>query len=332
MPDRIPTGPAAPATAARNSAMAMRYWLVLLSIGTAFGASFAFNAVLLHSYGPLTVSTLRVAIGAAGCWAFVLATGRRRTLTGVGFAGIAILGVFQFAAPFAILPLAQQHVTSSTAGIANALTPVATVLVAHFWPGGERATAAKLWGCALGVAGIALLTMRGAEAGGSDPRFVLVALAAPFCYGIALNFVRRFAGLDPVVLIAWAMTGGALAIAPVALSVEGLPAMPDLQAAAALVTIGIGLTSATFIAMYSILPAVGATNLSLVTFVAPISATFLGVLAFGEALGLHQLGGMALILAGLLTIDGRLLRALVHRRAVTMPIREPGAFETERLS
>ena len=42
---------------------------------------------------------------------------------------------------------------------------------------------------------------------------MLVALAAPFCYGIALNFVRRFAGLDPVVLIAWAMTGGALAIA-----------------------------------------------------------------------------------------------------------------------
>ena len=52
---------------------------------------------------------------------------------------------------------------------------------------------------------------------------------------------------------------------------------------------GVGLTSATFIVMYSILPAVGATNLSLVTFVAPISATLIGALAFGEVIGARHL-------------------------------------------
>jgi drug/metabolite transporter (DMT)-like permease len=107
-----------------------------------------------------------------------------------------------------------------------------------------------------------------------------------------------------------------------------MPAMPDAGTLAALVAIGVGLTSATFIAMYSILPAVGATNLSLVTFVAPLSATVIGVLAFGDVLGAQHLGGMGLILAGLLTIDGRLIRALARSqpraiRTATMATSSP---------
>lgn len=295
--------------------MPLRYWLILISIGVAFGASFAFNQVLLSAFGPLTVSFLRVGVGAVGCWIWILVTGRRPAISRGLVAAVALFGVFQFAAPFAILPLAQQHITSSTAGIANAMTPVATVIISHFWRGGERATIRKLGGVAFGVAGIAVLTSRGAGGGGAEPGYVLFALCAPACYGIALNLARRFSGLDPVVIIAWAMTGGALAIAPVAIACEGMPAMPDAETLSVLLTIGIGLTSATFIVMYSILPAVGATNLSLVTFVAPLSATLIGVLAFGEAFGAQHLGGMALILAGLLAIDGRLVRALAHRRS-----------------
>lgn len=294
--------------------MSLRHWLILTAIGAAFGASFAFNEVLLSTFGPLTVSFLRVGTGAAGCWVWILVTGRRAAISPGLFAAIAVFGIFQFAAPFAILPLAQQHITSSTAGIANAMTPVATVLISHVWPGGERATMQRLAGVAFGAAGIAILTLRGAGAGGAEPAHVLFALCAPLCYGIALNLARRFAGLDPVIITAWALTGGVLAIAPLAIAREGMPVMPDAGTLAALVTIGVGLTSATFIAMYSILPAVGATNLSLVTFVAPLSATFIGVLAFDDVLAACHLGGMGLILAGLLTIDGRLIRAVAHRR------------------
>ena len=33
--------------------MTARYWIILVAIGAAFGVSFAFNEVLLGSYGPL---------------------------------------------------------------------------------------------------------------------------------------------------------------------------------------------------------------------------------------------------------------------------------------
>lgn len=292
--------------------MSARYWAILVVLGTAFGTSFAFNEVLLGVYGPLTVSALRVALGALGCWVWALARGRDLRLPIPVIGGLAVFGVFQYAAPFAFLPYAQQHITSSAAGIANAMTPVAVVIVSHFWQGGERASPAKLVGVALGVAGVAVLATRGAAAGGSDPRFLALAVAAPFCYGIALNLVRRFRGIDPVVLTAWAMTGGAVAIAPSALALEGVPALPGAGAAAALMTLGFGLTTVAFLAMYSILPKVGATNLSLVTFVAPVSATFLGTLVLGEPVGLGHFAGMSLILGGLIAIDGR-VRQIVPR-------------------
>jgi drug/metabolite transporter (DMT)-like permease len=298
--------------------MTGRYWMILVATGAAFGASFAFNHVLLGHYGPLTLSTLRVSIGAAGCWAWVLASGRPATLLPAMLPWLALFGVLQYAAPFAVLPLAQQHITSATAGVANAMTPAAIVVISHLWPGGERATLPRLTSVALGVVGIAILATRGEGAGGSDVRFVLLAVAAPVCYATALNFARRFRGTDPAVLTAWAMTGGALAIAPLALLLEGTPAAPDGSATAALLVLGIGLTSVTFIAMYSLLPLVGATNVSLVTFVAPISATLIGAIAFGETIGAGHLSGMALILAGLVTADGR-LSGLMARRVRVLP-------------
>jgi drug/metabolite transporter (DMT)-like permease len=298
--------------------MTARYWMLLVAIGAAFGASFAFNHVLLGHYGPLTVSTLRVAIGAAGCWAWVLASGRRAAPDLATLPAIGLFGVVQYAAPFAVLPLAQLHITSATAGIANAMTPAAIVVVSHMWPGGERATPGKLCGVAFGVAGIVVLATRGAGIGGSDVRFVLLALLAPACYATALNLARRFRGTDPVVLTAWAMTGGAIAIAPFAVVLDGLPAAPAPTTVAALLVLGIGLTSVTFLVMYSILPRVGATNVSLVTFVAPISATLIGATAFGEMIGVGHLLGMTMILAGLVTVDGR-IPILLAGRASRLP-------------
>jgi drug/metabolite transporter (DMT)-like permease len=143
---------------------------------------------------------------------------------------------------------------------------------------------------------------------------VLLAVGAPFCYAIALNLVRRFRGMDPVVLTAWAMTGGALAIAPVALATDGMPGLPGVGGAVALAPIGFGLTSVTFLAMYSMLPRVGATNLSLVTFIAPVSATAIGALALGEVVGAGHAAGLGLILTGLMAIDGRILQVLPRQR------------------
>ena len=114
-------------------------------------------------------------------------------------------------------------------------------------------------------------------------------------------------------MTACAMTGGAFAIVPLALAAEGVPQMPGWQLASAFAVIGFGLTSAAFLVMYSILPKVGATNLSLVTLVAPVSATCIGAGFFGETIGARHVIGMGLILAGLISIDGRIWNTVAPR-------------------
>ena len=74
-------------------------------------------------------------------------------------------------------------------------------------------------------------------------------------------------------------------------------------------------TSLAYILYFTILKRAGATNIVLVTFLAPVSAILLGIAFLGEALGIHHIVGMATIAVGLALIDGRLLTFVLPRRA-----------------
>jgi drug/metabolite transporter (DMT)-like permease len=289
--------------------MALKYWFVIFVLGIGWGMSFMFNAILLRELGPLSVSLGRVAFGALGCWLWVLARRRRvpldwgRALALLGF------GALSYAAPFAFYALGQQHIASGVAGIVNATTPAFAVLVSHFWPGGERATVLKTLGVAFGFFGIVLLSWPVLQqGGGSELWAILLTLCAPVCYAFSVNFARSFRDLEPVVMVALALTGATVSIAPLALAMEGMPVITRAETWASLAFIGFVLTSAAFIVFYWVLPKVGPTNITMPTLIAPVSALVLGVWVLGEVLEAEHLYGMGAILAGLLLIDGRLFR------------------------
>ncbi|MEM9551036.1 MAG: DMT family transporter [Pseudomonadota bacterium] len=288
--------------------MSLRHWICVVILGFAFGTSFAFNEVLLTYSGPLTVSAGRVLMAAIGCWIWVYGSGRAVHVPRRDIPRIALFGVFQFAAPFAFLPLAQQQITSSAAGIANAMTPLAVVIVSHFWSGGDRATPRTLSGVLLGLVGIVVLTSGVSITEGSDPKYVGIALLAPLCYALALNTIRTLKCKDPFVSVTWALTLGALAICPLAILIEGSPGALPLRVLALYTLFGFVFTAAAFVWMHQLRPVVGATNISLVTFIAPLSALGIGSVALGEQIGMHHMGGATLILTGLLVLDGRLIR------------------------
>lgn len=288
--------------------MSFRYWVMIVTLGMGWGASFFFNAILLREVGPLTVSMGRVALGALGCWAYVFATGRGIRMPVVVLGQVVVLGIVQFAAPFAIYPISQEYISSGAAGIVNAMTPIMVVIVSHFWPEGEKATKTKSAGVLFGFAGIVILTYPALRSGGGSELWALLfALLAPLSYSVALNYVRRLSGIDQSTMVAYSLTGATLFMVPLALGVEGMPVIVRGQTWAAFAVVGFVLTSASFIAVYWLLPRVGATNISTVTFVAPVSAVLLGAFLLGEDVLLPHLLGMVAIFGGLLMIDGRIL-------------------------
>ena len=129
--------------------MTLREWFWIIFLGAVWGGSFIFNALLIRELGPLWVTAIRVGIGALGCWVFLFA--RRKKVPGQLklWLALGMLGVLNYAIPFALFPMAQKSLASGVAAIVNALTPIMTVIVSHFWRGGERIS----WMLAIGDAG-----------------------------------------------------------------------------------------------------------------------------------------------------------------------------------
>jgi len=289
--------------------MTLRYWLVIFLLGMGWGSSFFFNEILLRELGPISVGLGRVGMGAVGCWIWLLARRTPWAVPRAAFGQLAVFGAVQYAIPLTIYPVMQQFITSSAAGIVNAITPIMVVLVSHVWPAGERATPLKSVGVVFGFLGIVVMTVPSFQGrGASNPWALIATMAAPLCYGVALNLLRRMDAMDRTVLTAWSLTFGALLIAPLALWAEGAPVITMAETWRALVIIGFVLTSASFIVLFWLIPIVGGTTASTITFIAPISAVLLGVLVLNEDIGIFHIAGMALIFAGLLFIDGRLMR------------------------
>ena len=213
--------------------VALRDWLWVILLGTIWGTSFLFNAVLIREIGPLWVSALRVGIGALGCWAVFIALRKPLPRDLRLYGGFFVLGVIGYAIPFALFPLSQAHLASGVAAIINALTPITTVIVSHFWPGGEKATVLKSAGIAAGFTGAAVLALPALQAGGTSQLWAIGAcLTATLCYAVTLNYTRRFAKIDPTTIATLALTGAAVAAGAAAFLLEGVPVMTRIESVA----------------------------------------------------------------------------------------------------
>jgi drug/metabolite transporter (DMT)-like permease len=289
--------------------MALRDWFWVVLLGAVWGTSFLFNAIMIRELGPLWVSALRVTIGALGCWAVFLALKKPLPRDLRLYIQLGALGVLSYSIPFALFPLSQQHLASGVAAIINALTPVTTVLVSQFWPGGEKATWLKILGVVAGFGGAAILALPALLGGGTSELWAIGAcLLATGCYALSLNITRSFRTVDPTTLAALALTGGAVVATVAAFGFEGVPVITRGETILAALGIGLIATTFAFQVMYRILPRIGATNFSTVTFIAPVSAILLGVVILGERLTVTHFLGMAAIFLGLLLIDGRIVR------------------------
>jgi drug/metabolite transporter (DMT)-like permease len=289
--------------------MPLRYWALIILLGAVWGCSFLFNAILIREISPLWVSAGRVTIGAIICWLFFLGTRKPLPRDWSLYPQFLVLGILNYAIPFALFPYAEITVASSIVGVINGMTPMTTVIISQFWPGGEKATWNKSIGVIIGLLGAIILASPSLGEGASAQIVgLLAALGATICYALTLNYARRFKNVDSTVTASASLTAAALVSVPVALLFSGIPVITRIETWGALFGIGVFSTSFSFLLVYWLLPKVGATNLSLNTFITPISAIILGVVVLHEGFLPVHIAGIAVIFLGLVFIDGRLVR------------------------
>lgn len=296
--------------------MAARDWFWVIFLGVIWGSSFLFNAVLIREIGPLWVSAGRVGVGALGCWVFFVALRKQLPPFSRIYVHFFILGTMSYAIPFALYPLSQQSLAAGVAAIVNAMTPIMTVIVSHFWRDGEKASWGKSLGVVAGFTGVFILASPALASGGTSQLWAIGAcLGATICYAVALNYTRNFKHIDPSVLAACALTGATISALIAAFIGEGVPRIATLEGWGSLLGIGLLATAFAFQIMYRLLPRIGATNFSVVTFIAPVSAIILGVTLLDEVILPSHFLGMLGIFVGLLLIDGRLMKRFAKKAA-----------------
>lgn len=82
-------------------------------------------------------------------------------------------------------------------------------------------------------------------------------------------------------------------------------AWPGLSPLLAVLAIASLSTALAYLIFFRILASAGATNLSLVTFLIPVSAVAMGVIFLGETVLARHLFGFLLIVAGLVAMNGK---------------------------
>ena len=274
-------------------------FLCLLAGGCAIG--FAPIFVRLSDTGPVASAFWRTALAAPILWLMVLPARSRTRTTQADGSWIALIT----AGIFFALDLGVWHWSIIWTSVANStllanLAPIFVTLAGwSFWK--KKVTPVFLTGMVVSIAGMFVLV--GPNFGIGGTRLLgdaLAALTAIFYAAYFLSIkIARDAGSSTARVMAWSTTITALALLPVALF-SPQPMLPSsahgwlVLAALALVTqiLGQGLIAYAF----AHLPA-SLSSVSLL--IQPVVATVAAWAIFGEPIGAVQVGGGAIVLAGI---------------------------------
>ncbi|POF28444.1 DMT family transporter [Roseibium marinum] len=298
--------------------MSLRNWILLSVLGVIWGGSFLFAKVAVAEIPPFVLVFFRVSIACAALLLYLWHQGLLARLELRLALPFLILGLLNNAIPFSLLFLGQTVIGAGLASILNATTPIFTVLVAGVLVKQETLQAHRIAGVVLGIAGVAVMLSGSLSGLATDPVWAqLCCLGAAISYACAATFARRFKSLPPQVSATGQLMGSSVIMLPVALLTSSGWALTDASPTVWLNVAALGLvaTAIAYLIYFQLLADAGATNASLVTLLVPASALFLGWLILGEKLDTIQLGGFAILLAGLVVLDGRILQRLGNKPA-----------------
>lgn len=292
-----------------------RAWTELSLLALIWGGSFLCNALILQEIGPLWVVAWRVIGAALVLWIYVILRGLSLPRDPRIWGAFLVMGLLNNAVPFTLITWGQQHISSGLASILNALTAVLGILVAAIVFSDERLTRRKSSGVILGFAGAA--TIIGPAALGQLNLASLGQLAivgSSLSYAFAAVWGRKMlAQQTPQVAAAGMLSAAALIMLPTAFLFEGAPTFPAATTTwAALGYLSLLATAGAYLLYYRVLGMAGSGNLMLVTLMVAPFAILLGAVLLDETLPLRAYAGFALLAAGLLVIDGRLMRRFTN--------------------
>src|SRR5215218_2694929 len=212
----------------------------------------------------------------------------------------------------------------SEAALVTFTMPIWATLLA--WPLlGERPATRSVLALCLGIAGLLLLMGANLDGGAERLPGIALALSAAILFALGAVTSRQSIPLPPLVLTAWLIGLGSIAMVVVGLLTE----TPHLQSltrtgAGALAYMSLGPMALCYLAWLGALERIPSTTASTGLLLIPIVGSLSAALILGESLGVREIAAFAWHLGGV-TLElsprtrARILNCLTHRRRATLP-------------
>jgi drug/metabolite transporter (DMT)-like permease len=187
-------------------------WSILIVLSVVWGSSFILMKRGLDAFSSDEVAALRISIA----FLFLLPFQIKHYKIDIKkyFLGLAIMGAFGNLIPAFLFTKAETHISSSLAGMLNALTPIFTILVALFWLK-TKTSSKQISGIIVGfIAAVCLIFFEKGDNKFQNIIFGLLVVIATIFYAISLNGIKKYlSDLSSIKATVWSFS----IIGPIAL-------------------------------------------------------------------------------------------------------------------
>ena len=287
-------------------------WLpAYIALGLVWGCSFIFIKLGLEFLTPFGVAFGRCALGAITLLIVVKIKKIKLPSDKQIWFKLWVVAMLLNVIPGILFAYAEVHVTSVLAGIINAATPLATLVVMLIAFREEKLKVEQIQGLIVGGIGVLVVLDIWQGIGDNQLNGVIALLIAVTCYGISFPYSKRNIiplGLKPESAAATQLVTASITLLPLYLFDGISKDYYRINNVIAMVALGVLGSGFAYIWNFSIIQAAGSSIASTVTYLTPVVAVFVGWLFLGEKIAWHEPAGALLVILGAAISQGRFKR------------------------
>jgi drug/metabolite transporter (DMT)-like permease len=275
--------------------MTRRGAVLFAAMGVIWGIPYLLIKVAVDELSPSTLVLARTALATVILLPVALTRGQLPEVLR-SWRPVVAFAVVEIMAPWLLLGVAEQHLSSSLTGLLIAGVPLVGAVLAVVTRSEDRLDRRRVAGLLLGFAGVAALV--GFEVGGGDVGAVLAVAVVAVCYALGPLILSRWLSHLPglgVITMSLALT--ALVYLPVGLA-QAPSSWPSTKVVLAVCGLAVVCTAVAFLVFFALIAEIGPTRSTVITYVNPAVAVLLGVTLLDESFTAATAAGFALILAG----------------------------------
>jgi drug/metabolite transporter (DMT)-like permease len=260
-----------------------------------WGIPYLLIRVAVAEISPAMLVFARTAIGALILTPVVLARGGLR---GIGRKWLPLLAfaAAEIAGPWLFLFSAEQHISSSLAGLLVSSVPLIGVAIAPLFGNRERMGPLGVGGLALGMLGVAAIV--GLDFHASDATALIQMALVVIGYALGPAIIgRSLKGVPSLSVTGLSLAACAIAYAPLAV-MQWPRAMPSAWVLASVGVLAVVCTAVAFLLFFELIAAIGPVRATVITYINPAVAALLGIAVLNEKLTIGMGIGFVLVLTG----------------------------------